>query len=98
MGFVETAETVEGGEELIVPADAGAGNEGAHGEGIDESVVELLVFEGVLGADVALTTDGLRRDAAGGATRLDQGVRWLGVDAEKIGGCILNKGLGVDGS
>ena len=70
--FVEAAETAEGGEELIVSADAGAGDKGAHGEGVDEGVVEMLIFEGVFGADIAFATDGLRRNTAGGADRLDE--------------------------
>src|SRR6185312_12555053 len=41
MGFSNAAEAAEGGEELIVPADARAGNEAAHGEGIDKLVVEM---------------------------------------------------------
>ena len=64
VGFVDAAEAVEGGEELIVAADAGAGDEAAHGEGVDEGVVELLVLEGICGADVAFAADGLRRKAS----------------------------------
>ncbi len=46
VGFVDAAEAGEGGEELVVAADAGGGDEAAHGEGVDEGVVELLVLEG----------------------------------------------------
>ena len=43
--LVDAAEAAEGGEELVVAADAGGRDEGAHGEGVDEGVVELLVLE-----------------------------------------------------
>jgi hypothetical protein len=95
MGLMETAEAIEGSEELIVSADAGAGNEGAHGEGIDESVVELLVFESVLGTKIAFTTDGLGRDASGGGVWFKEAVRG-GIDTEKIGGAVLDEGLSID--
>src|ERR1700722_7866057 len=95
MRFIEAAKTVEGGEELIVSADARAGHKGAHGEGIDESIVELLVFEGVLGANIAFTTDGLRRDASGGGIWFKEAVR-SGVDAEDICSAILDEGLSID--
>ncbi len=44
VGFViQCAEAVEGGKELVVPADAGRWNEGAHGERVDHGVVELAI-------------------------------------------------------
>jgi len=95
MRFIEAAKTVEGGEELIVSADARAGHKGAHGESIDESIVELLVFEGVLGANIAFTTDGLRWDASGGGLWFEEAVRG-GVDAEDICSAILDEGLSID--
>ena len=52
------------------------GTKAAHGEGVDEGVVELLVFEGVLGADVAFATDGLRRNAAGGGSGFEEAHAW----------------------
>ena len=44
--FVDATETGEGGEELVVAAGAGGGDEAAHGEGVDEGVVEFLILEG----------------------------------------------------
>src|SRR5258708_2367876 len=66
MGDIDAGETAEGGEELVVATDAGAGHEAAHGEGVDEGIVELLILERVLGADVTFATDGLRGEAPGG--------------------------------
>jgi hypothetical protein len=37
--FVDAVGATEGGEELVVGADAGTGNETAHREGVDQSVV-----------------------------------------------------------
>src|SRR5665213_877611 len=64
VGFADTAEAIEGVEELIVRAGAGAGDEAAHGEGVDEFVVEMLVLEDAVGTDIAFTADGLRRNTA----------------------------------
>ena len=97
VGSIDAAEAAEGGEELVVTADAGAGHEAAHGEGVDESIVELLVFEGVLGADIAFATDGLRREAPGGGCGFEEAHRF-GIDAEEIGGGVLDEGFGVDGA
>ena len=97
VGLVDAAEAAEGGEELVVAADAGAGDEAAHGEGVDEGVVELLILEGALGADVAFATDGLRRNAPGGGGGFEE-AHGLGIDAEEIGGGVLDEGFGVDGA
>ncbi len=78
-------------------AGAGAGDKAAHGEGVDEGIVKLLVLEGVLGADVALATDGLRRKAHGSGFGFEE-AHGLEIDAEEIGGSILNKGFGIDGA
>src|SRR5947209_4455668 len=48
MRLVNAAEATEGGEEVVVSADASAGNEAAHGKRIYKGVVEVLVLEGVL--------------------------------------------------
>ena len=37
------AKAVEGGKKLVVPAEAGRGHKAAHGEGVDQPVVEILV-------------------------------------------------------
>ncbi len=41
---VDSRETSEGGEELIVTANACAGNKAAHGKVVDEGIVERLIF------------------------------------------------------
>ena len=48
--LVQPAKAVEGGKELVVPAEARSGHKAAHREGVDQPVVEILV----------------RREAAGG--------------------------------
>ncbi|MDX6459812.1 MAG: hypothetical protein QOE55_3509 [Acidobacteriaceae bacterium] len=95
--LVDVGEAGEGGEELVVAAGAGGGNEGSHGEGVDEGVVEFLVLEGVGSADVAFSADGLGRDAAGGGLRLEEAESGL-IDAEVVGGALGDQGFGVDGS
>src|ERR1700678_611936 len=69
--FIDVLEAAEGGEELVVATDAGAWDKAAHGERVDEGVVELLVFEGILGALVSFATDGLGREAHGGGFRFE---------------------------
>ena len=101
MRVADAAETAKGGEELVVPTDAGARDEGAHGEAVDEGVIEMLRVrrrgKGVRGADVTFAADGLGRDVAGGADVFDEaeGAR---VDAEEVGAGIGEKGLGIDGA
>ena len=97
VAFVGTAEARERGEELIVAADTGSWDEAAHGEGVDEGVVEFLIFEGGGGGDVAFCADGLWRDAAGGADIFCE-AEGCGVDAEMVGGGVGDEGLGVDGA
>ena len=65
VGPVDCAEAVEG-REVVATAGVGAGDKTTHGEEVDEGVVELLIVEGTLGADVPFATDRLRRDAPGG--------------------------------
>ena len=43
VALAQSAEAVKGGEELVVAAEAGRGDKAAHGEGVDEAVVEVLV-------------------------------------------------------
>jgi len=90
-------EAAEGGEELIVAADAGARDEAAHGEGVNEGVVEFLILEGAVGTDVTFATDWLRREASSGGCGFEEAVI-LGIDAETVCGSILDKGLGVYGA
>jgi hypothetical protein len=95
--FIDAAEAAEGGEELVVAADAGAGDKAAHGKGIDEGVVELLVLEAVLGADVAVATDRLRRKASGSSFGFEETHR-LGIDTEEVGGGVFDEGFSIDGA
>ena len=83
----DAVQAVEGGEELIVSGGAGAGDEGAHGDGIDHFVVEALVFEDGGGGDGA--------GRAGGGGRLLEG-ELCGVDAEVVLGRLAQEGLRVD--
>ncbi len=97
VGPVDAAEAVEGREELVVTAGAGAGDKATHGEGVDEGVVELLIVEGALGADVAFAADRLRRDAPGGGFGFEK-AHCLWIDAEEIGGGVPDEGFGIDGA
>jgi hypothetical protein len=85
---------VEGGEELVVPADAGGGNEAAHGERVYQRVVERLALEGAG-----------RGQRAGWARRLSVEHAGIlhkhalrGIDAQPVRGRILQKCLGVGGA
>jgi len=95
--FIEAAEAIEGGEELVVATDAGAGDETAHGEGVDESVIEVLLLEGLVGTNIAFATDRLRRQAARGAIIFCE-AEGGGVDAEQIGRSVFDEGFGIDGA
>ena len=86
---LEAREVGEGGEELVVPAEAGHGDETAQGEGVDQAVVEVLVG----GCHVSRERGG--RDELGGARGLGE-FEGGGVDAEAVLGGVANKGLGVD--
>ena len=59
---LETAEAIEGGEELVVAAPSGAGDEAAHGEAVDHCVVDCLDIHGV--------GDGHLSGSAGAVVRL----------------------------
>jgi hypothetical protein len=60
----DAAEAVEGVEELIVAGLSGDRDESAHRKGVDELVVEVLIFGDGVGADAALAADRLGRNAA----------------------------------
>ena len=101
---LEAAEALEGGEELIVPVDALGGDEGAHGEAVDEVVVERLVGEGGGGGDltggaiVGLVVerldeaDGVLAGGGGGVSAVDRGY------AKALAGGFSDEGFGVDGA
>jgi hypothetical protein len=89
----EATEAVEGGEELVVTADAGAGDETAHGEGVDKSVVEVLVFEDGGGGDGGRDA-GCGAISSGGWNELEQG----GVNTKALGDGFGDEGFCVDGA
>jgi hypothetical protein len=97
VGFVDAAEAPEGGEELVVSTGAGGGDKAAHGERVDEGVVEMLIFEGLRSADVTFATDWLRGQTARRAYVFDE-TKSGGADAEEIGGAVLDEGFGIDGT
>jgi hypothetical protein len=74
--FVGGAELVEGGEEVVVAAFAGGGDEVAHGEGVDGAVVVMLVSGEFRGGGVV--------GIAG--RRLAGGRRFGGVGSGRISG------------
>ncbi len=85
----------EGVEEMIVAADAGGGDETAHGECVNERVVEMLIGHGVSGGDIAVAADGLRREAVRHGARLEKRVGGE-IHAEIVFGGGANPGFGVD--
>jgi hypothetical protein len=89
------AEASKGSEELIMTTDTGAGHEAAHGEVVDECIVENLVFEGLLGSTVPFSTDRLRRKATSSSGGLEE-TPCCGTIAETIGDGIADKALGID--
>ncbi len=101
---LEAAEAGEGGEELVVAVDAFGGDEGAHGEAVDEVVVEGLVVEGggggdfAFGAVVGLVVLGL--DEADGVLAFGCRRRAAidGGDAEAFARGFGDEGFGVDGA
>src|ERR1051326_6073733 len=84
-------------KKVVVGGDAGRGNESAHGKGVDQVVIKILIFVDVGGENFA--------DAAGGRF-LILGSRENGlgplqsgwVEAEVIFSGGANPGFGVDGS
>ena len=99
---LQAAEAIEGGEELVVTIDAFRGNEDAHGEAVDEVVVESLVLESRGSGDfsriavVGLVAkgldeaDGILALGSGGSSVLDRG------DAESFASCFCDEGLSID--
>jgi hypothetical protein len=75
MTVVNSRETIKGGEELIVTANACARNKATHGKVVDELVVEHLILQRILGGAVPFSTHGLRRKTASGSRGLEEASR-----------------------
>ena len=95
MNVRSAVEFGEGVEEMIVGADAGAGDETAHGECVNERVVEMLIGEGMSGGEIAVAADGLRREAVRHGARLEERVGGE-IHAKIIFGGGANPGFGVN--
>ncbi len=85
------AELGEGREELIVAAEAGRGNKAAHGKGIDEAVVEVLIGGGKhagepRGGNHVISARGMDEAEA------------CGIDTEAVLGCLADECFGIDGA
>ena len=91
MGGFEAGKPGEGGEELVVAAEAWHGDEAAQGEGVDEAVVEILRGWG----DVSGKGGGGNELCAAGGLGEFEGD---GVDAEAVLGGVAEEGFSVDGS
>jgi hypothetical protein len=99
---LQAAEAIEGGEELVMAVDALGGDEGAHGEAVDEVVVESLILEGRGNGDfsriavvghIAKRLDeanGILALGRGGSSALDGG------DAEAFARGFGDEGLSID--
>jgi len=91
---VTVAEAVkfsEGGEELVVSTEAGGGEIAAHGDGIDEPVVEILLRGSEYAVEVGGGNEGR---GAGGRCEAE----FFGIDAETVFSGVANKGFSIDGS
>ena len=91
VGACEAGKAGEGGEELVVAAEAGHGHEAAQGEGVDETVVEVLVGGGHVAGEGG---GGDELAGAGGLGEFESG----GVDAEAVLGGVADEGFRVDGA
>ena len=95
MGVIDGSETGESCEKLIVPAYACRRNEAAHGEVVDQGVIEPLILEGIFRAAVPFPADRLRRDAAGCGGGLEETARRRTV-TEPIRDGLANETFGID--
>src|SRR5580692_211447 len=82
-------------EEMIVAAEASAGDETAHRECVNERVVEVLIGEGVSRRDIAVAADWLRRQAVRHGARLKKRVS-NEVHAKIVFGGGADPGFGVN--
>ena len=91
MGFVEAAEAVEGGEELVVAAKSRGGDEAAHGEGVDEAIIEVLIRRRNIAGELR---GGNQLCLAGGRGELER----CGVDAHAVFSGVAEECLSIDGA
>jgi hypothetical protein len=91
-GAFHRFKVVEGCKKMIVPRLSGGGNKGAHGKGVDQLVIELLIAEGVGGRLAFFATNRLWGKTASGAVGLgkDQG---FVVDAEIVACGLTDEGF-----
>jgi hypothetical protein len=95
MARIGAAELGKRAEEMIVPGLALGGHEAAHGEGVHELVIEVLVLGNVYGANAARLACGLRLGA--GLDRLRFGEGFGGrIDAEPVLTADAKESLGID--
>ncbi len=86
VALMDAAEAVEGVKKLIVSANPGGRNEVAHGECVDQRVIEMLVFQSIAHGNCARSTCRLWLEEGHGR----------GGDAEIVFHSILNECFRVD--
>ena len=85
----------EGVEEVVVAAHPCGRHETAHGESVNQRVVEMLIRKGLSRGDISVAANGVRREAIRHGARLEKGVRGE-FHAEVVFGAGANPGFGVD--
>src|SRR5271155_6260283 len=95
MGVRNAVKFRESIEEMIVAADAGRWDETAHGECVNERVIEMLILIGMSRGDVAVAAYRLRRETVRHGARLGERKRDEGHAEIVFGG---GPGPGVRGN
>lgn len=96
MPMAGAAKFGKGVEEMVVAGDARRREKAAHGEGVDQGVVEMLVVKGSGGGKFAFAACGLLVGVSGGL-RFGKG-KFCGIDAELVFGSGANPGFGINGA
>ena len=94
---IGAAEFREGSEEMVMPGHALGRDEAAHGEGIDQGIVEVLVLGDFGGGNIARLADRLGRGSRLDRLRLGERLGGL-IDAETVFTPDADERLGVDGA
>jgi hypothetical protein len=89
VALVQSPNAVKRGEKLVVPVEARRWNKAAHGEGIDESVIEVLIGRGDISGELGC------RNQVPFARRLGK-LKGDRVYAKAIFAGIADEALGVD--